>query len=168
MQHSMYQASVPAFQQTLTALTGILSKAEAHLRERGGDPAEYLEARLAPDMFPFLRQVQVATDHAKGATARLAGRDVPKYDDTERSFAELNERIARTMTFISSVEPAEIDGSEERQISLMIRGEPRSYAGQHYLRHFALPNFYFHATTAYGILRHKGVPLGKADFIGAV
>ena len=164
---SMYQASVPAFQQTLTALSAILDKAAAHAQSHGTNPAEFITARLAPDMFPLSRQVQIATDHAKGATARLSGREVPKFEDTEQSFGELKARIARVMEFISSVEVSEIDGSEDREITLPIRGEPMTLGGHRYLLHFALPNFYFHATTAYAILRHKGVPLGKADFMGA-
>lgn len=163
---SMYQASVPAFQQTLTALSAILDKAAAHAQAHGADPAEFMTARLAPDMFPFSRQIQIATDHAKGATARLSGREVPKFDDDEASFEELKIRIAKVVSFISSVEVSEIDGSEDREINLTIGGKPRSFTGIRYLVHFALPNFYFHATTAYDILRHRGVPLGKGDFMG--
>jgi len=165
---SMYQASVPVFQRTLNALSAILDKAVAHaLRERI-DAATLLTARLAPDMLPFTSQVQIATDHAKGVAARLAGREVPKYPDTEQTFDELKARIAKTLDFIGSVPAAEIDGSEEREIALTIGGNPRTFKGQPYLLHFALPNFYFHVTTAYDLLRHKGVPLGKRDFIGGV
>src|SRR5687767_10539335 len=113
------------------------------------------------------RQVQIATDHAKGAAARLAGREVPKFPDNETSFDELKTRIARVMGFVSSVEVAEIDGSENRDITLNVAGKPTTFTGQHYLIHSALPNFYFHVTTAYDILRHKGVPLGKRDFLGS-
>jgi uncharacterized protein len=165
---SMYQASVPVFLQMLTSLSAILDKAAQHAGAHGSNPAEFITARLAPDMFPLSRQVQIATDHAKGAAARLAGREIPKFEDTESTFDELKARIAKVMDFISSVEVSEIDGSEEREITLNIAGQPRTYAGQHYLLHSALPNFYFHVTTAYDILRHKGVPLGKRDFTGAV
>lgn len=166
MQLSMYQASVPVFQQTLTALSAILDKAASHAQSQGTDPAEFISARLAPDMFPFSRQIQIATDHAKGAAARLSGREVPKFEDTEQSFDELKARIAKVLDFVNSVEVAEIDGSEEREINLKIGGQPVVLTGMRYLLHFALPNFYFHATTAYGILRQKGVPLGKPDFMG--
>lgn len=164
---SMYQASVPAFQQTLTALSAILDKAAAHAAAAGTDPAELVSARLAPDMFPLSRQVQIATDHAKGAAARLAGREAPKYEDNETTLEELKARIAKTLDFISSVEVPEIDGSEEKEITLALRDRTLNFTGQRYLVHFALPNFYFHATTAYDILRHKGVPIGKRDFMGA-
>jgi hypothetical protein len=162
----MYQASVPVFLQMLTALSAILDKAAEHARTSGTDPAELVNARLAPDMFPLARQVQIATDHAKGAAARLAGRDVPKYEDTESSFDELKARIAKTLDFVSSVEVGEIDGSEEREITLTVAGQPWTLYGQRYLLHFALPNFFFHVTTAYDILRHKGVQIGKRDFMG--
>src|SRR5688500_18854491 len=152
---SMYQASVPAFLQMLTALSAILDKAAAHARAQGLSEADLLEARLAPDMFPLTRQVQIATDHAKGAAARLAGRDVPKFDDNETSFEDLKARIAKTMDFVSSVEVAEIDGSEDREITIPLRTRTLTMNGQRYLLHFALPNFYFHSTTAYGILRQK-------------
>lgn len=163
---SMFQTSVPVFLRTLHALSGVLDKGETHARENGVDSAALLAARLAPDMFPLTRQVQVATDHAKGATARLAGRDVPSFEDTEQSFSELRERIGRTVAFIREADPASIDGSEEREIVLKIGGRELTLAGQQYLLHFALPNFFFHTTTAYDILRHNGVPLGKRDFIG--
>jgi len=163
----MYQASVPVCQQFLTALTVVLDKAAEHARAEGMDPAELLEARLAPDMFPLTRQVQIATDHAKGMAARLAGREAPKFEDTEASFDELKARINKTLDFISSVEVAEIDGSEEREITLNLRRGTIQLPGLHYLLGFALPNFFFHTTTAYDILRARGVPLGKSDFMGA-
>ena len=164
---SMYQASVPVFLQMLTALSAILDKAAEHARTNGTDPAELVNARLAPDMFPLARQVQIATDHAKGAAARLSGRDLPKYEDKESSFEELKARIAKTLDFVSSVEVDEIDGSEGKEITLTTGGQQRTFDGQHYLMHFALPNFFFHVTTAYDILRHKGVQIGKRDFMGA-
>jgi hypothetical protein len=160
---SMYQASVPVFLQMLKALSAILDKAGA-----AADPQELVGARLAPDMFPLARQVQIATDHAKGAAARLAGREVPKFDDDETSFEALKARIAKTIDFVRSVPPAEIEGSEERDVSLTIGGQPMTFTGQRYLLHFALPNFFFHVTTAYDILRHKGLPIGKRDFMGPV
>jgi len=163
----MYQASVPAFVQTLSALSAILDKAEAFAAERKIDPAVLLGWRLAPDMFALARQVQIATDHAKGCCARLAGVQVPKYADDEASFADLRARIGRTLDFVQGFEPGEIDGSEERDITLAVGGREMRFTGQHYLVGFALPNFYFHATAAYAILRHCGLPIGKRDFMGA-
>lgn len=163
---SMYQTSVPVFLRSLTALSAILDKAAAQCETDGREPSELINARLAPDMFPLAGQVQVATDHAKGATARLAGREIPKYEDDETTFEALKARIAKTMTFISSVEAAEIDGSEEKEVTLLRRGQSRTFAGQQYLIHFALPNFYFHVITAYAILRQSRIVIGKADFMG--
>jgi hypothetical protein len=163
----MYQASVPAFVHALRALSNILDKGAAYAREQGIDAAELINARLASDMFPLSRQVQIASDNAKGACARLAGREIPKYEDTESTFDELKARIAKTIAFIEGIKPAEIDGAEERQVALRAGGQDRVFTGQNYLTFYALPNFYFHVTTAYDILRHKGVPLGKPDYIGA-
>jgi hypothetical protein len=165
---SMYEAFVPGFLRTMRAISAVLDKAAEHCRANGVPPAELLEARLAPDMFPLARQVQIMTDHAKGAAARLSGRDVPKYEDTEATFEELKARIAKTAAFVEGIPAGEIDGSEERDLTLNVGGKPRSFKGQGYLVHFALPNFYFHATTAYDILRHKGVEIGKRDFIGGL
>ena len=165
---SMYQASVPAFLQMLNSLSAILDKAEVYAAQRKIDPAVLLNYRLAPDMFPLSRQVQIAADHAKGCCARLAGREVPKFDDDETSFADLRARIARTVAFVQGFEPSDLDGSEEREIALTVGGQPMRFKGQHYLVSFVLPNFYFHATTAYAILRHAGLPIGKRDFMGAV
>jgi len=167
MSLSMFKASVPAFQRTLTALDAILDKASAYAEERKIDPAVLISARLAPDMYPFSRQVQMATDHAKGCSARLAGLPVPSFTDTEATFPELKARIAKTLEFVGSVRPDQIDGSEERPVSLKAGPRELSFTGQDYLVFFALPNFYFHVTTAYGILRHNGVPVGKLDFLGA-
>ncbi|MGL4397847.1 MAG: DUF1993 domain-containing protein [Hyphomicrobium sp.] len=166
MSHSMYQASVPAFVQTLTQLSGLLDKAEAHAVARKIDPATLIQARLYPDMFPMSRQVQIACDFAKGASARLAGVDVPSWADTETTFAELKARIDKTLAFVRAFKAADIDGSEQRDISLKVGGEQMAFKGQAYLVHFVLPNFYFHAATAYAILRHNGVEIGKRDFIG--
>jgi hypothetical protein len=163
---SMYQASVPVFLRTLAALSCILDKAAAHAAQRKIEPSVLLNARLFPDMFAFLRQVQLAADFAKGASARLAGIDVPKFADTESTFDELKTRIAKTADFVRTLTPTQIDGSENRDITIPIGGQPQSFKGQPYLLHFALPNFFFHATTAYDILRHCGVELGKRDFIG--
>jgi hypothetical protein len=162
----MYSASVPVFRQMLGSLSAILAKAEAHANERNIDPAALLQARLYPDMFPLLRQVQVAADFAKGACARLAGVEVPKYEDNERSFAELRERIAKTLAFIESLPPEAIEGSETRQITTGSGDKARHFEGQAYLLHYAQPHFYFHTTTAYAILRHNGVEVGKKDFVG--
>ncbi len=165
---SMSQASLPAITQTLTALSALIDKASEHCRTKGVDPADIIGARLAPDMFPFARQVQLTTDHAKGMAARLSGRENPKFEDTESTFDELKARIATTLAFVKSVPASEIVGSESREITLTLGGQPRTFTGQKYLAHFGLPNFYFHATTAYDLLRHKGVEIGKRDFIGAV
>lgn len=164
---SMYQASAPAFLQMLSSISAILDKAEAHAAERRIDPAVLLGWRLAPDMFALARQVQIATDHAKGCCARLAGVEVPKYPDDEATFADLRARIARTIDFVQSFEPSDIDGSEERDITITAGGRELRFRGQQYLVSFVLPNFYFHVTTAYNILRHCGVPIGKRDFLGA-
>lgn len=164
---SMFEASVPAFQRTLKALDAVLDKALANAEERKIDPAVLTSARLAPDMYPLMRQVQMATDHAKGCSARLAGLPVPSFADTETTFPELKARIAKTLDFVGSVRADQIDGSEERPVSLKAGPRELSFKGQDYLVFFALPNFYFHVTTAYDILRHNGVPVGKLDFLGA-
>jgi hypothetical protein len=166
MSMSLYQASVPAFLQTLRSLSAVLDKAEAFAAERKIDPAVLLGWRLAPDMFALTRQVQIMTDHAKGCCARLAGVDVPKWSDDETSFADLRARIARTIEFVQGFEPSDIDGAEQRDVTLSVAGRSISFKGQPYLVGFALPNFYFHATTAYAILRHCGVAIGKRDFLG--
>ena len=167
MSLSMYQASVPVFERTLGALDKILDKAAAYAEERKIDPAVLLNARLYPDMFPLTRQVQMVTDHAKGAPARLAGVAVPSFEDNEKTFPELKARIGKTLSFIGTFKPGQIDGSEGRDISLKAGPRELTFKGQEYLLFFALPNFYFHATTAFGILRHNGVQIGKLDFLGA-
>jgi len=163
---SMSQASLPIFIQQLTALSAVIDKAMAHCQASGVNPKDLIDARLASDMFPFSRQVQIATDHAKGATARLSGREMPKFEDSETTFDELKARIAKTLAFVQSVPAVEIDGSEEKDINLTVGGQPRTLKGQRYLIHNALPNFFFHVTTAYDILRHKGVGIGKRDYMG--
>ncbi len=162
----MYQASAPRFANTLGNLAAILDKAQAHCETRKIDPLVLTGARLYPDMFPFSRQVQIACDTAKGAVARLAGAEIPKYEDTERTFEELKARIAKTVDFVRSVKAERIDGSEEQEIVLPMRSGERRYTGLQYLLGQAVPNFYFHVTTAYAILRHNGVEIGKQDYLG--
>lgn len=162
---SMFEASVPVFVTRLKALSGVLAAAEKNAAERKIDPQVFFAARLAPDMFPLSKQVQIATDHAKGAPSRLAGRDIPKYEDSEASFAELQARIEKTRAYLSTFSAAEIDGSDEKTIELKLGGHEMSMSGMRYLLDVAMPNFYFHVTTAYDILRHNGVPLGKAIFL---
>jgi len=165
MSISMYRASVPVFMQMLPALSGVLDKAAAFASAKKIDPSVLINARLAPDMFPLSRQVQIATDFAKGTAARLAGQEPPKYADTETTVEELKARIAKTVAYIKEFKPAQIDGSEERDISITLGGQPRSFKGENYLVGFALPNFYFHVTSAYAILRHNGVEIGKGDYM---
>lgn len=165
---SMYQASVPVFKQMLGGLSGVLAKAEAHAAARNITPAALLQARLYPDMFPLLRQVQVACDFAKSVSARIAGVDVPGFEDMDESFADLQARIAKTLAFIESLSATQIDGSEARQIVTQA-GTPKEkiFSGQSYLLNYGLPHFFFHTTTAYAILRHSGVEIGKKDYIGS-
>lgn len=163
---SMYSASVPALLQSLKNMLGWLDKAEAHAQARKFDAANYLGLRLAPDMLPFVKQVQIASDNAKGCVARLGGVPVPSFEDREATLDELRERIRKTIAFVESVPAAGFDGSESRRIEIPVRGrEPLQFDGEGYLRHFALPNFYFHATMTYALLRHAGVELGKTDFL---
>jgi hypothetical protein len=162
----MYDVSVPVFSERLRALALVLTKAEANATERKIDLQVFLDARLAPDMLKLTQQVQIATDFAKGASSRLAGREVPRYEDNEASFSELQARIAKTRDYLSTFKPTEFEGSEERTIALKVGGKDIEVKGQKYLLDVALPNFYFHVTTAYDILRHNGVPLGKGNFLG--
>jgi hypothetical protein len=163
----MYQASAPVYTQFLGALSNILKKAAAHAEARKIDPSVFINARISPDMFPLVRQVQIVTDHAKGSLARLAGLEVPSYPDTETTFDELQARIARTLDYVKTFKPAQIDGSEAREIVLTFGTQKMPFTGQAYLVQFALPNFYFHTSMAYAILRHNGVEIGKRDFMGA-
>ncbi len=163
---SMYQASVPVFVRGLENLAAILAKGAAHAEARKIDPAVFINARLAPDMLALARQVQIASDAAKGCVARLAGVDVPSFPDTETTFPELQARIARTIDFVKGFTPAQIDGSEERTCILKTRNGEIKHRGQDYLFKLSLPNFFFHVTTAYDILRHNGVELGKMDYLG--
>ena len=163
---TLYQASVPVIQKSLTALKGVLAKGAAHAEAKKIDESVFLSSRLSPDMFPLMRQVQIAADFGKGPVARLAGVEVPKYDDTEATFAELAARIDKTLAFVGTFTAAQIDGQEDRDIQLTIAGNPVNFKGQPYLLHFAMPNLYFHMSMAYAILRHNGVDVGKRDFIG--
>ncbi len=167
MTFSMYSASVPVFKQILTSLSAILDKAEAHAEAKKIDPSALLQARLFPDMFALTRQVQVAADFAKGASARLAGVAVPSYEDNEQSFAELRARLAKTIDFIGSLPREAIEASADRDITTGSGDKARHFKGNVYLMHYAMAHFYFHATTAYDILRHNGVDVGKKDFIGS-
>jgi len=164
---SMYSASVPVIRQMLGSLSAILQRAQEHAAERGIDPDAYLQARLFPDMFPLLRQVQIACDFAKGVSARLADVEVPSYEDNERDFAELQARIAKTLAFVDGLEPALFEGAEDRDVVLR-PGTPkeRRFGGQDYLVRYGLPQFFFHVTTAYAILRHNGLAIGKRDYMG--
>lgn len=166
MQVNAYSASVPVFVRMLTNLSAILDKAAAYADARKIDPAVLLNARLFPDMYPLKRQVQLASDFAKGATARLAGQEPPAWEDNEASFAELKARIARTIDFVQGFKPEQFAGADDRDITLKLRNDTIRLKGAPYLLHRALPNFYFHVTTAYDILRHSGVEIGKRDFVG--
>ena len=169
MNSFMYTASVPVFKQMLASCKAILMKAEAHAAAKNIDAQVFLQGRLAPDMFSLMRQVQVAGDFAKGTAARLAGVAIPEYQDTEVSFADLYARIDKTVAFIDSLTPAQFDGSETREIVLR-PGTPKEmkFVGQPYLLHYAIPQFFFHITSTYGILRHLGLEIGKKDYMGQV
>ncbi|MBM6593953.1 DUF1993 domain-containing protein [Microvirga pudoricolor] len=162
---SMHQASIPVFVRGLTVLSGLLRKGEAHARENGLDPADLIGARLAPDMLPLSGQVQRASDTSKLSGVRLSGVAAPSFPDTETTFPELQERIAKTVAYLDSIPPDALDGSEGRSVELSFGSRKPTFRGDSYLLTFALPNFYFHVTTAHGILRHKGVKVGKADFL---
>jgi hypothetical protein len=163
---SMYQASAPRFANSLKNLSAILDKAQAYAEAKKIDPAVLLASRLYPDMFPLVRQIQIASDSAKGPVARLAGVEVPKYEDTEETIADLKARLAKTIDFVASFKPAQIDGAEDKDIHLKLGTREVDWKGMQYLLGFALPNFYFHVVTAYDILRHNGVEIGKRDYIG--
>ncbi|MEI6559083.1 MAG: DUF1993 domain-containing protein [Rhodospirillaceae bacterium] len=165
---TLYQASIPVFQTMLTNLSGILVKAAAYAEAKKVDPAVLLATRIFPDMFPLSRQVQIAADFAKGAGARLAGVEVPSFPDYETTFGELQVRLEKTQAFLATLRADQIDGSEARPITIRGHGLELQFKGQDYLTGFALPNFYFHLTAAYAILRMCGVELGKTDFLGPV
>jgi uncharacterized protein len=163
---TMYDVSVPVFSERLRGLALVLTKAEANATERKIDLQVFLVARLAPDMLNLIQQVQMATDFAKGASSRIAGREVPRYEDNEANFAELHARITKTRDYLATFKPAEFEGAEERTVTLKVGGKDVEIKGQKYLLDVAMPNFYFHVTTAYDILRHNGVPLSKGNFLG--
>jgi uncharacterized protein len=163
---SMYQASVPVFVQYLKAASGVLQKGADHCAAKKIDPSVLVTARLFPDMFTLARQIQIATDHAKGSISRLAGVEIPSYPDTEASFEELQARIAKIIAYVEGFKPGQIDGSDDKHIKLDIHGTIFEFNGADYLSRWVLPNFFFHLTTAYAILRHNGVEVGKRDFMG--
>jgi hypothetical protein len=166
MSLSMHQASAPVFMRALKGLSTVLRKAAAHAETKGFDPVALLQARLYPDMFPLSRQVQICTDFAKGAVARLAGEEPPAWADEEVSFDDLITRVEKTAAYVGAFGADQIDGSEEREITLVRRGQSSVVMGQSYLLDQAMPNFYFHLTTAYAVLRHNGVEVGKKDYLG--
>lgn len=165
---SLHAASIPVFKQMLNALSDVLSKAEAHAAAKNIDPSVFLQARLYPDMFPLVRQVQIAVDFAKGVSARLAELEVPKYDDNEATFAELQALIAKVLAFMDGISAEQIDGKEGIEI-VTRQGTPKEkrFTGQSYLLTYGLPQFFFHVTTTYALLRHNGVEVGKRDYMGA-
>ena len=166
MSLSMYQASVPVMQRRMRQLIGILDKAEAHCTAKKIDPEVMISARLYPDMFPLRRQIQIATDMAKAAAARLSGSEVPTSQDTDKTFADLKARLQGAIDNLATYKPEQIDGSENKDISLTIGGQPAVLKGQMYLLNHAFAHFNFHTVTAYGILRHNGVEIGKRDWVG--
>ncbi len=163
---SMYQASVPRFINTLGNLSAILDKAQAHVEAKKLDETALTGFRLYPDMLPMARQVMIVTDTAKGLAARLAGVDIPVYEDTEKTLAELKARIAKTIAYLQTLQPAQIDGTEDKEIVIKRGDKETRYKGMQFLLGHALPNFYFHVTTTYAILRHNGVEIGKRDYLG--
>ena len=166
MSMSMHSASVPVFVRMFANATRWLDKAEAHAREKKFEPEVYLSARLAPDMLPLAKQIQIACDAAKFCVARLAGAESPKFEDSETTLEALRERIRKTADYVQSVPAAQIDGSDDKDISVPRRDGSITMKGEAYLKHFVLPNFFFHLTTTYALLRHNGVELGKIDFLG--
>ena len=168
MSISMHAACVPVFVKQLGAMLNWLDKAETHAEARKFDTAVYLGLRLAPDMLPLVSQIRIASDTAKGCVARLSGQEPPKFEDNEATLDELRQRIRKTIDYVQSVPASAIDGSEARDIVLPMRNrDPLHFTGEFYLKHWALPNFFFHCTTAYALLRHNGVALGKPDFLNA-
>jgi hypothetical protein len=165
---SLYAASVPVLKQMLTALGDVLNKAESHATARKIEPDALLQARLYPDMFPLVRQVQIAVDFAKGLASRLAGIEAPSFEDNDQGFADLQAKLVKVLAFLASIDAAQIDGQENREIVLRPGTEKeKRFTGQSYLLSYGLPQFFFHVTTAYAILRHNGVDIGKRDFMGA-
>jgi hypothetical protein len=166
MTMSMYQASIPQFEKMLTNLSNILKKGEAFAKEKNIDGAVLVNGRLAPDMFPLSKQIQIACDQVKNGLARLAGVEAPKFDDHESTFEQLQERIAKTIAFAKTITPAQLEGSETKEIKFSIKEWNFEFVGDQYLLTWIIPNFYFHITTAYNILRHNGVQIGKSDYLG--
>jgi hypothetical protein len=166
MKISMYQASVPVFVHSLNNLASILEKGAAYAEAKKIDPAVLVSARLFPDMFPLVRQVQIASDSAKGGAARLAGVEPPAFEDNEKTFPDLIARVQKTVAYLQTLTPAQIDGSEDKTVTWQTRTSSKSMQGLPYLHSHVIPNLYFHETTAYNILRHNGVELGKKDFLG--
>ncbi|MET0984979.1 MAG: DUF1993 domain-containing protein [Steroidobacteraceae bacterium] len=166
MSFDIYQASIPVFARALTNLRAILSKGQSYADARKIDPQALLGARLFPDMLPLVKQIQIASDVCKGGAARLAGVDVPSYADTETSFSELLARLDKTIAFVNSIRQEQLQGAADRKISLTVQQKPVSFTGTEYLLGFVTPNLYFHVTTSYALLRHNGVELGKADYLG--
>jgi hypothetical protein len=166
MSLSMHRASVPVFVRALKVLATLLEKAKAHAETAGTSPDAYVEARLFDDMLPLSGQIQRASDSAKGAVARLTGLDAPAMADEEKTFADLQDRIAKTLAYVESVPASAFEGGETREVVVPAGGFSLSFTGTQYLLEFAIPNFNFHVVTAYDILRHNGVPLGKRDFLG--
>lgn len=167
MSLTMYQASVPQIKKMLLNLSALLKKGEAFASSKNINESVLVDGRLFPDMFPLSKQVQIACDQAKGGMARLAGLEAPKFDDNEATLAQLQERIAQTVAFLDTIKPEQIDGSEAKEIKFSIKEWNFEFVGQQYLLTWVIPNFYFHVTTAYNILRHNGVEIGKPDFLGA-
>jgi uncharacterized protein len=163
---SLYDISVPVFSRGLGQLAYILEKGFAHAQAAGTDPSELINARLAPDMFTLAGQIQSASDAAKFGVARIAGVTAPSFPDTETTYAELQARVAKTVEYLQTVDRSLIDGAEEREVTMKVRGNELKFTAQRYLLQFSLPNFFFHLTTAYDVLRHSGVPVGKLDYLG--
>jgi hypothetical protein len=168
MKLSMYEASIPLFLHTLESLKTLLQKGAAHAEAKKFDPNVLVNSRLAPDMLNLARQVQIASDAAKGAAARLSAAEPPKFEDTEATLPELVARVDKTITYLRGLNAAQFEGSEERTVTVNTPRGALSFTGVHFLRHWALPNFFFHVTTAYNLLRHNGVEIGKADYLGKV
>jgi len=169
MSYAMSKASLPVFEIELNALSGVLDKGAAHAAAKKIDPSVFVQGRLAPDMFPLVRQVQIACDQAKNGAARLAGVEAPVFEDKEATFDEIKARIARTLAYVKTLDPKAIDGAADREITFPLGPNNKGHMkGDDYLTHFVLPNLYFHATAAYAILRHYGVDVGKRDFLGAI
>jgi hypothetical protein len=165
---TMHQASVPVFAKGLTNLRAILEKAAAHAQAKKIDDAVFVNARLYPDMLPLSGQVQIASDMARGTIARLTGSEPPAWEDNEKTLADLIARVDKTLEYLRSFAPSQIDGAEARHVTRKIRGQERTFTGSNYLLQFSMPNFYFHTATAYDILRHSGVEVGKLDFLGTL